>query len=693
MSELDRRLPLAPSAGSGQPRPSHTPPPSSPRPCPTESQPLLGAHGGRHGNFYSPRGEDTRGARASDPGEECPEPGACPSGCDRESIYRFAIVYPELHRIRNGSYYSCDVFVAVLLLFMTAAMQAYIVQVAGSYILQQSLQQFRSGVLTSRNESEAWLQWETLPPFLRWIERIDTRLAGDQGGECCHDVSCSAKFACCVGGLEAASHQTRRAVIKPQRLDAMCHKDQDGLDCGPSSFQLIGRWHELDANGDGLWSHDEAVADAANLGCRLQLSQVELLRTVCLGIAEDSVVRRELELTTKRAKVPYEVESMLAVPRDYFELWEGIAVICAVVDPARCGDLVHDGVFDGALGPSATGDWSLASAVEYCGKLLAPGGLCDKTLPVTYALHRQSFRSQCGAGVYSAGPLTTSPHNQRDSLRAVSVRYVKVSDYELVHSLTFRFFMGIMLVLWFATVSKELESVFTMAYFVVHYPSNGNNPLRIPRSKLSWMVLKGTVADTIRDWRDGNFSDSPVSGQGGGCGKHVMITDISHAHRITCWCVLILRTVNLVYMLVVGIVYATCTHSYVDLLMNTVALAFVFELPELFYHWLVPEHVKEVLNNVDLAPLDKVEGENSKLMRLASALGKSRFFQGLVLIPIIAVAIVQVNDTWQTLPMLEVLQCACAQTGPRCEVGKHLTREWWNAHWNATARILDEAPA
>jgi len=384
------------------------------------------------------------------------------------------------------------------------------------------------------------------------------------------------------------------------------------------------------------------------------------------------------------------VESMHSVPHEYFELWEGIAVICAVVDPARCGSLVNNGVFDGALGPSAAGAWSLVNAIEYCGKLLMPGGLCDRTLPVTYALQRQSLGNQCGQGYYSAGPLYVNPHNERDSLRAVKVAYEKVIDYELVHTLTFRIFMTIILVLWLVTLNKELESVITMTQFVMHYPtSEGDSPLKIHRSHLSWDALRSKMQD-IRDWRSSAGRKSAFFGD-----SHARMTirDISPVHRITCWCVLALRVVNLCYMLAVGIVYATCTHSYVDLLMNTVALAFVFELPELFYEWLVPEQIKATMDRASLAPFDDdaATASTSSIMfriSLKEASSRARFVQGLALIPIICISIVEINDVWRTLPMLEVLRCSCTQSGPECAVGNHLNREWFNAYWDKSKQTL-----
>jgi len=623
---------------------------------------------------------------------------SCPSGCSRESVYRFAVVYPELHRIRKGTYYSCDVCVSLLVLVLTAVCQVCIVQIAGGWIVTQNYNQYKSSVQNAEQLPFPGVFAVVLPylspvfPYLEYpIEYIEPYFRpGEAEQECCHDVACSANIVCCLPEpRRGAANQTKpmQTKIKSQRLDSVCHQ-KDGplghghLDCAQPSFQLIGRWTDLDIDGDNHWTHDEAVADYANLGCRLQLTQVELLRAVCLGIAADFNVKKDLGIPTP--KLPYEIEAIHAVPREYFELWEGLAVICSVVDPARCGDLVGKGVFDGALGLDG-GSWNLVSALEYCGRLLMPGGMCDKTLPVTFTLHRQSLAGKCGQGVYSAGSLYVNPHNVRDSVRTVTVEYKEVAGFELVHSFQFKFFVWIMLILWLVTLNKELESVFTMLNFTMYFPSSSGNPLRIPRSEISWHNFKSSVRQTYEQIRIGKSISEPVLLEG----KRVLISDISNAHRITCWCVLILRTMDLFYMLVVGILYATCTHSYLDLLMNTVALAFVFELPELFYQWLVPEDIKEMLNNVELKPFKHSDDGtgSSGLWSVTSDMARSRFFQGLALIPIVCAAIVQLNDRWRIRPMLQVLRCACAQSGDFCEVGQHLTRDWWNGYWEKLGHV------
>lgn len=649
-----------------------------------ESVPLIGAHPHttasrrRTSGLFSAHSQHGTFNFADDDGDE-DFTSSCPSGCSRESVYRFAVVYPELHRIRRGTYYSCEVCISLLMLLLTALCQFCIVQIAGGWIVTQNYNQYKSSVQSAEVEGRSAELKSLVAPYVEAIHKFDDNT------ECCNDVACSARIACCIPDLPSAaeSNHTKKMKIKSQRLDSVCHEGKDGaLDCAQPSFQLIGRWHELDIDGDKHWTHDEALADAANLGCRLQLTQQELLRAVCLGIQEDYKVKEDLGI--RMPKLPFEIEAMHAVPLEYFELWEGLGVICAVIDPARCGSLVNAGVFDGALGLEK-GSWNLVSALEYCGRLLMPGGMCDKTLPVTYALHRQSLAVKCGQGVYSAGPLYMNPHNDRDSVRAVSVEYKEVTGFELVHSFQFKFFVWIMLVLWLVTLNKELEAVFSMLNFVINFPASGEgNPLRIPRSMVSFENMKNTISETVNAVKVGKKISEPILIGN----KRVVIKDISNAHRIVCWCALIVRTMDLFYMLIVGILYATCTHSYLDLLMNTVALAFVFELPELFFQWLVPEDIKDMLNNVELKPFTKEEELGVGILSVTSDMAQSRFFQGLALIPIVCVVIVQFNDLWRIRPMLQVLRCACKQSGADCEVAQHLTRDWWDDYWNKVGHFM-----
>jgi hypothetical protein len=373
---------------------------------------------------------------------------------------------------------------------------------------------------------------------------------------------------------------------------------------------------------------------------------------------------------------------MTAVSREYYQLWEGIATMCSVADVAKCGMLVRQGAFDGILGtPADTGTWDLSKSLDYCGKLLISGGVCDATLPVTFALYRQSTSTRCGLGILSAAPLYVNPHDDMDSVRPVSVRYKKMDEYELVHSFRFKFFVWIMLILWLVTLNKELQSVLVMVNFATYYPSNHDVSAFRSVKYLSWRDITSTISDPSTY---GSMSEPLIIGSN----TRVVICDISDVHRVTCWCVLILRVFNLIYMLSVGVVYATCTFSYLDLLMNTVALGFVFELPELFYTWLVPDHIKEQLDKTDLASFDSPMTKTGDRFPIVDGFARSKLAQGLLIIPAICVIIVEGNDRFHIVPMLDALRCACAQIGDSCLLGQHLTSAWWNSYWERVKHII-----
>jgi hypothetical protein len=483
-----------------------------------------------------------------------------------------------------------------------------------------------------------------------------------------------------------AGNETRAALhVKHKRLDSICTQDEYGIDCGQPTFQMLGRWEELDIDGDGVWTYDEAIEDHTNLGCRLQLPQLDLFKAVCRGIQLDVKAKQSLGLPTE--SLPEEVRLRQGVPKGFFQIWEGLAVLCATTDTSRCGPLINAGVFDGALG-YGKGSWDLTGALEFCSQLLSTGGVCDRSLPYTFAIHRQRIRGKCGAGFYSAGGMYTNPFDAKDTLSSVSVNYQEVITYELVHSATFQFFVWIMLILWLVTLNKELESVFEMLDFCTFFPrtpSDSASPLHINARNVTWQSVRASVQQI--------YDNATSSGDGGflvGKGETVLIEDISDTHRIICWVVLALRFINVFYMLFVGVVYACCTHSYLDLLMNTVALAFVFTLPEMFYGWLVPERIKAQMRRVIIVRDTSAVSSASMSLRnlaklpIATGLVQSRFFQGLLLIPIICWAIVTLNDKYRVRPMLEVLRCACTQEGPHCEVGIHLQRMWWDVYWKNT---------
>lgn len=643
----------------------------------------------------------------------------------QESIFFFVIAFPEIYRAKHGDYWSCQVVLVLILFLLTATCQICIVQVAGDYIMHEKYSEFSSSLAYP-------LPWDLfrivrgspfeIPPFLPWPHtdlggvadsldgtnvskvRADNNITSvfknEYGNEekCCHDYSCAHLRPCCL-----PSRSDRRGTAKmdqiviPSRLSAICHSDISGdLECAQPSYQMVDKFGMLDLNEDGMWARDEAEEDHLNMGCQTQLSMKEVFRIVCLGIMEDALVRRNLGV--EGTEVPFEISSMVAVPQKYFQAWEGLVVICAVMDVARCGELIASGLFDGILGlplKSLGGihqeEFLLHHALDYCYSLLNPGGVCDKTLPVTFAMHRQKVTSKCGVGSYDTGPLVTNPTSKRDTIRTMTVSYSTLGSYEMVHSWVFRFFLWINLILWFVTLNKELEGVLELVDFCINFPQSETSGLRIKRENLNVQHIRETASMTVQ--RLSGSAPRQAAGDSwaqfladnDGC---VKITSMDMAHRLMCIFMFMIRAINLFFMGSVGIIYASFTHSYLDILMNTVALAFVFELPELFYHWLVPAYIKDLLDCCTILPYVSAFKVMRSWCPTCGRAMKSKYVQGLVVIPIIALVIVQTTDYHVTRPMLDVLRCACLQEGGRCEVARKLTKDWWDVHWAAVKEIM-----
>merc|ERR1719384_2111918 len=77
-----------------------------------------------------------------------------------------------------------------------------------------------------------------------------------------------------------------------------------------------------------------------------------------------------------------------------------------------------------------------------------------------------------------------------------------------------------------------------------------------------------------------------------------IIKGISSSHRCICVAMVVIRIFLLSYMAAAGVAFLMTTYSYTDLLMNAVALAFVFELPEFLFQVLVGRSQKEELDEV-----------------------------------------------------------------------------------------------
>jgi len=451
----------------------------------------------------------------------------------------------------------------------------------------------------------------------------------------------------------------------------------------------------LDRDGDGKWTLEEARADEANLGCRLGLPVEEVFRSACRGVQKDNEDTSEQPPFNVHL-VPLSISERRAVPKDYFDWWRGLAVMCVAHDVSRCGELVAKGLFDGAIGAgnrfTKGGVQDLDSALDYCQRMLRPGGMCEKTLPGAYMMYRSRVTEKCGAPTYATGPRYVNPFESRDVMSTIDVEYSMVEEYKTAASLEFTFFQGLILFLWFVNLIGELKAVIQLADFVSSFDHDGSLPLMTPRMRSHLRPSVAAIRRTVSDLRgieeqiekeeEEEHGEAPNLDENG---KHV-IMKISLLHKGMVAIMLVIRVALLVYMFHVGSMFLMTNHKYDDLLLNAVALAFIFELPEFLYTFLVAEDMKEELDGAHTC-----EYPTRLPTKGVSTMFLSKSIWGIVVIPIVVLVVVVYNYEVTTMPSLHALQCTCFQIGDSCSASSRFSRHWWDTYWREIATMFHKS--
>jgi hypothetical protein len=659
-----------------------------------------------------PRG----GSAVSYAGEEAfsprPEPPTA-TITHKDSVYSFALFVPPLARRKHGTDCVGEVWLATALLVLTVTCQLALSQIAGAYITSQSLN-FK--VTLVRNEH--WMSHAITPidyafDYLKrhTYDVVEEKISPPpKVVECCSSVDCIAVLPCCARNTPSQANERR---IKGNRSEsgkkksladnakaaargvhdwvfgssggiALCRRAADGkMDCSPPSYAYMQAWDELDTNGDGVWTFDEAEADAANLGCNLGLSPVEFFHSAVRGIIKDA--KDTAENSFVLPIVPVSIEHRHAIPKPYFEWYKALIVVCVPFDVSRCGQLVQQGVFDGAIGQADKvvrgglrgGIYDLDSALDFCQRMLRPNGICEQTLPHTYRLYRARVSEKCGSASYSVGSKYVNPYDQRDAMSIVQVTFGEHSKYQGAMDWRFQLFLALILIVWYVTLVLEFSRILSVSDLIYNFENSVESTIRAPprqtpRSQTGDLSISSTFASVAGFMKGRTFETPRKAGA-------LYVDVITRSHKAVCSLMIAVRIFLWWYMANVGTTFLLATFDYDDLLFNAVALAFIFDLSELLYVFLVSDDLKRALKDAETASYPTslpVDGWKSVLL--------SRTFWGLVLIPSFVMAVLYYNMVHNTIPATEALDCACFQSGPHCMASSSYTKSWWDKYWQDT---------
>eukprot|EP00929_Paragymnodinium_shiwhaense_P063217 TRINITY_DN31598_c0_g1_i1.p1 TRINITY_DN31598_c0_g1~~TRINITY_DN31598_c0_g1_i1.p1 ORF type:complete len:728 (-),score=153.67 TRINITY_DN31598_c0_g1_i1:256-2439(-) len=431
-------------------------------------------------------------------------------------------------------------------------------------------------------------------------------------------------------------------------LPAPLCTEKDGMyNCLPPSVQVASYWDKLDWNGDGVWTLEEARADAAGISCLVQMWPEQVFMAIAKFLNSQRFT--EVAWVQEGYWLHPDVKEYKAIPQAYFDMWLGLVGVCIHSDSAMCGSLLLKGIFDGAMSPAQnmSGMGDLQSAMDSCTAILAPEGLCDHALPQTYKLFRARHAEQCGAAHYAAGPIYTNPFRPDDQMYVAMAMHANVDSFHSADNMNFCVFQISVLLVFLISLFSEVKELVKQLQFLLAFPSTD------PEDQDKALELDNETG-TVR------------------------IVSIAPQHRIViaiCW---FFRMIIAVYIGWIGTAFLLADRDLLNLLLNAVALVFVLEIDELLYHAMASSSTKLDIEATEPIEFESPFGYSSLWRRFFSEWAAFTFLVFLV------VVFVFHHRYFTTKPILASLTCACEQEGEDCLDAFVFDKAWFDKYWLET---------
>jgi len=429
---------------------------------------------------------------------------------------------------------------------------------------------------------------------------------------------------------------------------SLCFSDHGQYSCAPPSVQLTSRWDELDADGDGIWTREEAVANKDELKCKYVVNPIEVFDVFITFLKE-------------RSKIIWlhpDVVAGKAVHLPYFKYALGDIVMCGYRSVDMCANVIQRGFFDAALkyqtAPRVGS--SINSALKYCHQLLRHGGICDTTLPSTYSVWKVESEAQCGDPNYHKFTYVNPRNNVTKSLLAVD--YTAREEYELSQTLTFRLFKGVILMCWLIGMGLEVREIYQILTMVGKYPDAAEFG--------DEAVIEEVDPADPEDVR-------------------YRILGIESSHRKAIGILSVVRLFFTVVLAYVGVVFLLKQIDYIDLLLDGVALLYIVEIAGTLYSQLLREEVRD--QTEDIKPM-------RVLMYGVDYLNRRPALVDIISLAVILTVVVvllemQLKDI--VIPVYDALECTCLKIGEKCVEAKKFDYDFWYNYWKITVpAIFDE---
>mmetsp|Transcript_55329 Transcript_55329/g.132014 ORF Transcript_55329/g.132014 Transcript_55329/m.132014 type:complete len:598 (-) Transcript_55329:154-1947(-) len=343
------------------------------------------------------------------------------------------------------------------------------------------------------------------------------------------------------------------------------------LDCTTTSISLLSNMSKLDIDGDGQWTKDEAITLGMEWEQKYQKNSVlaQLFRAMGrLSSHGDMLAQKAASLPGTSVNGTLNAQS---IPMSWMEAEKHKLLLCAAVQPALCDNLEVRGVLP-QMAPSIFPDAvTQTDRIRSCSETL--DSYCVAAFGQLYKYYRDFGNTLCGKALYSWNDTLETmtseyetwvehvggPHTQRDA----------------VVSAFYQVFLFLILLVWWMIMLAEVRQIVDWCFVLFLLPSEYYK-------------------------KDGEGRDIHVEGY-----------SIHHAEdNIKIWSVplhwklftvvfhLIPRTWIWARLSYYGSWFLITADNYGDLILNSVALAFLVEVDNLLYDAVMSKRDKDVHDKV-----------------------------------------------------------------------------------------------
>lgn len=510
----------------------------------------------------------------------------------------FTLTSPNEHK-RHG-YFTVDAFVSHLLVITVLTIQWVLLYCVCSKVIAKSVR-WQNGIINTGHN------WDML-------NNVNDSVSAALNPEACVDTN------------------------------SLCHFLNGTLTCAPPIIQLIGRWEELDLDGDDVWTRADAMRERDAIKCKFGVDTVEVF----------DVLIALLKHREEHIWLHPHVTNSEAIHKVYFTYILGDLAICGYRDVFMCGNLMQRGFFDAAIkhGTAPRVGDSIRTALDYCNRLLEKNGLCQRILPSAYQNWRIETVEECGRAKFERFVKKDPRYGYIKSI--LEVDYDARRKYEVALSLPFNMYKICLMFIWMLfTVSRLREDAKAVGWVV-------QMPLLEPikDEHIESHALEGSIMVPSRS----ALTNDELS-------------HIPEYHRVAMLCVKCCHMVMTCCLCCAGLAFLGRQTDYILLVMDGLSLVFVIKVEQIVYKKVLRQKVRSDWQDRDPITFKQIgpqffskHGGIADLLRLFCVAMAAILFQVYY-----TEALVQ--------PLYTALECSCLSQGETCFEAQRFSASFWDNYW------------